>query len=126
MFDPQFSPDRKYSIVFYPTEMKMSHWVNRPRLIHTLTDEVLLDLSGSLWHADEVVWDEASKNVSLELRRYPGDVPGVRLNIDLEKLKTNFSWMVDAPEESLRCVLDQLESYYKNKKATHSSTHESQ
>jgi len=81
---PIYSPNKTFLVQFYPIEMKMSHWVNRPRLVNANSDEVLLDLSASLWHADQVRWRTDSKSVLLELRRYPGDVPATHLEINLE------------------------------------------
>ena len=94
----------------------MSHWVNRPRLVHVLSSEVLLDLSGTLWHADQVTWGENGESASLELRRYPGDVPGIRLEVNLELRAASLCTQNEINEFNLFKAAEQLEAYYRQQK----------
>lgn len=73
------SPDGNYTILISPTEMRMSHWVERPSLQDVRNNVVLFDLSNSLWSADTVVWAADSQSVTLEMRVYPGTRPPVQL-----------------------------------------------
>ena len=94
----------------------MSHWVNRPMLVDTDSSQVLLNLSGSLWHADQVTWAKDGESVSLELRRYPGDVPGISLEINLETRTACFSTRSEMKDCSLPNVLSWLEAHYTEQK----------
>lgn len=53
-----------------PYEMRMSHWVNAPRVEHGLSGKELLDLSGDLW--DLIRVEDGEEKVILFLRKYPG------------------------------------------------------
>ena len=90
----------------------MSHWVNRPRLVNAISGKVLLNLSNSLWHADEITWSEDGESVVLELRRYPGDVPGVSLDVNLTGKTARL--LIGETKDIINTdeVLNRLEMYY--------------
>ena len=77
------SPDRRYVVDFETFEMHMSHWMSVPCVRDAVTGQTILDLSQTLWHADDVTWDDTGARVTLSLRHYPGDRPGIALTIDL-------------------------------------------
>jgi hypothetical protein len=83
----QFSPDGRWVVEFNTFEMRMSHWVQAPILKECATGNVLLDLSDLVWSADEVSWDDASRWVTLGMRRYPGNLPSVILGIAVRDRK---------------------------------------
>jgi hypothetical protein len=78
------SPDGRYIVALVAEEMRMSHWLDLPILSEAAGKRRLLDLSDSMWSADSVVWRDDSRRVSLEMRRYPGDAPGVSVEIDVQ------------------------------------------
>ncbi|MFO0760602.1 MAG: hypothetical protein U0359_29245 [Byssovorax sp.] len=61
------------------SEMRMSHWIDCPRVIDTQTGRVLLDLHGSLWDLAEV--KEEARSIRLVMRKYPGGSPPVALTL---------------------------------------------
>ena len=75
------SPDGRYSIVVVANEVRMSHWILSPALWHTETDCCVLLIGSELWSADRVEWEGDSRAVVLEMRRYPGDGPGLQVTI---------------------------------------------
>ena len=110
-----YSPNRDYAVIFSPVEMKMSHWVNCPRLVFTRTQETILDLSSSSWHADQVIWRDDSCGVTLLLRRYPGDMPDVRLEVDLIYQIARLHIVSQIIEVSCADALKELEKTYRSR-----------
>ena len=94
----------------------MSHWVDRPVLMLALTNQPILDLGDSLWSADRVNWSNDSYSVTLDLRRYPGDVPGVQLRVDLQRNIVYIYTPYEQAELDPPLVLKWLEAYYKRSK----------
>lgn len=86
----------------------MSHWVERPFLIHRHTDMVLLDLTQSLWHLDSYQW--AGNTIHLQLRRYSGDCAPVNLTADLENGRISLLNQLYQPQE----LEPALETYYRH------------
>ena len=68
-----------------PHEMRMSHWVYAPKVVDVATGAVLLDLTGKPW--DLVSVTEHPDALVFELRKYPGDRPGVTLQISRDRLE---------------------------------------
>jgi len=65
-------------------EVSNGHWVARAAL-YTMPDEDLVAPVGiDSWSTGRITW-AADGGVSIELRRYPGDVPGVTVEIDLNR-----------------------------------------
>lgn len=71
------SPDTEYRVVLAAYEMRMSHWVESAALWRSGDSRALLLVGDDMWSADSVHWSEDSVQVTLEMRRYPGDAPGI-------------------------------------------------
>jgi hypothetical protein len=76
------SPDGRFDLITAATEMKMSHWIEIPTLVEVKSGRIFFAL-GLQWSADVVTWSDDSRVVTIQLRKYPGDVPGVTLAADL-------------------------------------------
>jgi hypothetical protein len=76
------SPDGRFDVVTAATEITMTHWVETPALYDLQQNRELLALD-SRWSADVITWSPDSRTVTLQLRKYPADVPGVTLTVDL-------------------------------------------
>ncbi|MBN2003618.1 MAG: hypothetical protein JXA21_09705 [Anaerolineae bacterium] len=77
------SPNRRYVVELDVYEVRMSHWISTPRVRDAVTGQLILDLSKTMWHADNVQWDAAGNQVILTMRHYPGQQPGIVATIDL-------------------------------------------
>lgn len=77
----KFSPDGRYFILVGSYEMRMSHWVSSAALWEVNSQQVLLALGNSLWSTERIEWSADSTYVSVSMRRYPGDAPGLELEI---------------------------------------------
>jgi hypothetical protein len=78
------SPDGRYAVMIASDEVGQ-HWVDTAALC-TMPDERLVAPIGiHYWSTDRIVWAADGSGVILEIRRYPGDVPGVTLEIDLNR-----------------------------------------
>ena len=79
------SPDQRYSVVLVATEMRMSHWVTNAALWERAPQRLLLQIGGELWSSEQITWSLDSQVVTVGLRRYPGDAPGLTLDIYAER-----------------------------------------
>lgn len=75
------SSDGTYRVGFGAFEPRMSHWVFSPVITHVPSGEVLLDLNGTLW--DAAAEFRSPTLLYMEMRKYPGDGPGMNAEIDL-------------------------------------------
>src|SRR5215208_7010220 len=75
------SPDQRYSILLTSNEMRMSHWVTSAALWERASQRLLLEIGDGLWSSEQIVWSADSQVVTIGLRRYPGDAPGLVLDI---------------------------------------------
>jgi hypothetical protein len=82
---PTYYWDGAVEVTVEPHEMRMSHWVYAPRVVDVLTGTTLLDVTGKPW--DLVSVTENPDALVLELRKYPGDRPGVTLQISRDSLE---------------------------------------
>lgn len=103
---PWFSPDGRYTVDVNSIEMRMSHWVDRPLILDEFTHQMVLDLGDCLWSVDHARWDEDSTRVSLSLRRYPGTIPGVAVDIEIHRHMA----VIHFPDEVSQVPFDQLVS----------------
>lgn len=76
------SPDGRFELFTTAHEMRMSHWIEVPALIETASSRTVLAVD-EIWSADTVAWSDDSRTVTLQLRKYPADIPGVTLAADL-------------------------------------------
>ncbi|HMQ33833.1 MAG TPA: hypothetical protein PKD53_24080 [Chloroflexaceae bacterium] len=79
------SPDGRYELLLASTEMRMSHWVTSAALWEHASQRLLLQLGDGLWSSEEMDWSADSRVVTVGLRRYPGDAPGIVLAVYLEQ-----------------------------------------
>lgn len=75
--------DGRIAITVEPREMRMSHWLYAPRVVDQQRQQVLLDLSASLWDLIGTAQETVS-GIDLLLRKYPGDRASVTVSIDLD------------------------------------------
>lgn len=75
------SPDGALEVAFQSSEVRMSHWINSPRVI--FRGDILLDLWASeAWGWDAVATFDVPGTVTLHLRKYPGTDPAFDIRID--------------------------------------------
>jgi len=106
-----YSPDRRYVVALETFEMRMSHWISVPCVRDNITREPILDLSRTLWHADDVTWDDTGARVTLSLRLYPGDRPGIALTINLAERCCTIETASETVQMDVEHVAQWLEAY---------------
>lgn len=75
--------DGRLQILVEPSEMRMSHWIDNPRVVDTRTGRAILDLRGSLWDLLEVA--ELGTSIVLRMRKYPGTSAPVALALAVDR-----------------------------------------
>ena len=75
--------DGRIAITVEPREMRMSHWLYAPLVVDQQRQQVLLDLSDSVWDLIGTAQETVS-GIDLLLRKYPGDRASVTVSIDLD------------------------------------------
>jgi hypothetical protein len=75
------SPDQRYSLLLASNEMRMSHWVTSAALWERASQRLLLQIGDGLWSSEQIAWSADSRVVTIGLRRYPGDAPGLVIDI---------------------------------------------
>lgn len=75
------SPDLRYYLLLTSSEMRMSHWVTNAALWERATQQMLLQIGDELWSSEHIAWSVDSRVVTVGLRRYPGDTPGLVIDI---------------------------------------------
>ena len=100
------SPDGSIRIEFSADEFRMSHWVYSPRIIDTASGKTLFDLWHTAWDA-EAEFDQGCE-ITLYLRRYPGNIEGFVVRIDPEDRTYRFDDMsaTSEPLSQLKSRLD--------------------
>ena len=99
------SPDGRHAVVIASNEMRMSHWIDSASLF-TLPDERLLgELGGWAWSVDRLDWGPEG-HLTVALRRYPGDVPGVTVEIALDRKAARFGNGPEMPIGKLSAALE--------------------
>jgi len=75
------SPDRRYYILLTSDEIRMSHWVTSAALWERDPQRLVLEIGAGLWSSEQIDWSADSQRVTIGLRRYPGDAPGIVIDI---------------------------------------------
>jgi hypothetical protein len=75
------SPDQRYSLLLTRNEMRMSHWMTSAALWECASQRLLLQIGDGLWSSEQIVWSADSRVVTVALRRYPGDAPGIVIDL---------------------------------------------
>jgi hypothetical protein len=84
-FRVERSPDGRSAIVIASLSMRMSHSVDHAALYALPDERLVTEIGNSLWSADRIVWTDEGRGVAIDLRRYPGDVAGVSVTIDISR-----------------------------------------
>ena len=79
------SPDQRFFILLASSEMRMSHWVTSAALWAYHPQRLLLEIGDWQWSSEQIAWSADSRRVTIGLRRYPGDAPGIVIDIDPEQ-----------------------------------------
>jgi hypothetical protein len=82
---PIDSPDQRYSLRLVRNEMRMSHWVISAALWERAPQRLLLEIGDWQWSSEQITWSANSERVTIGLRRYPGDAPGIVIDIYPER-----------------------------------------
>jgi hypothetical protein len=98
------SPTGKYVFQIVAREMRMSLWVESPRLIEAASEAPVFDLTASQWSLDSALWASEEK-VTVRLRRYPGDHAPGAFEVEIDCVGR-----VAALPGELRVGLDDLET----------------
>ena len=107
------SPDGKYRILLAALEMRMSHWVESAALWCKGDSIALLEIGDDMWSVDSVKWSVDSSHVTLEMRRYPGDTPGITVTVFPEKSVATVQTPNGSETVSFSALSSQLEDYYR-------------
>ena len=107
------APDGAYTVFLVPVEMKMSHRLAQPLIIETATNRTVLDLTDTSWSADAVRWSDDSVRVTLDMRRYPGDAPGLTATIDLHMETAAIASAAESVTVPLGQLARWLEAFYR-------------
>jgi hypothetical protein len=83
MSETTYHCDGRVAITVEPREMRMSHWLHAPKVVDQQRQQVLLDLSDSLWDLIATA-DETPDSIELMLRKYPGDRGSVMVSVGLD------------------------------------------
>ena len=75
------SPDQRFFILLASNEMRMSHWVTSAALWACDPQRLLLEIGDWQWSSEQIAWSADSQRVTIGLRRYPGDAPGIVIDI---------------------------------------------
>ena len=75
------SPDQRFYLLLASNEMRMSHWVTSAALWQRNPARLLLQIGDELWSSEQITWSADSRLVTVGLRRYPGDAPGIVIDI---------------------------------------------
>jgi hypothetical protein len=79
------SPDQRFFIRLASNEMRMSHWVTSAALWECDPQRLLLEIGDWQWSSEQIAWSADSQRVTVGLRRYPGDAPGIVIDIYPER-----------------------------------------
>ena len=78
---PIASPDQRFFILLASNEMRMSHWITSAALWACDPQRPLLEIGDWQWSSEQITWSANSERVTVGLRRYPGDAPGIVIDI---------------------------------------------
>jgi len=76
------SPDGTYVLVLRALEAANSQWVDSATL-HRRDGQLVAQIGEWNWHVDRFEWHDEGRRLALALRRFPGDVAGFSIDLDL-------------------------------------------
>jgi hypothetical protein len=113
-----FSPNKRFFILLSSYEIRMSHWIISAALWEATPERELLLLGDACWSTERVVWHDNSTCVTAELRRYPGDVPAIQIDIYPEQLSIVPHTPTGTVPLSFEGLDQYLERYYQQRSRT--------
>ncbi len=105
-FRVERAPDGRNAIIVAVISMRMSHEVEHATLYALPEERLIAEIGNSLWSADRLVWTDEGRGVALDLRRYPGDAPGVRVAIEIASGRARIDDGQDMPLDELSAALE--------------------
>lgn len=112
------SPDQRYYLLLASNEMRMSHWVMNAALWERESQRQLLQIGDWQWSSEQITWSADSRMVTVGLRRYPGDAPGLLIDIYPEQQIV----IPHAPAETQTLPFAQLNPFLERYYARHRRT----
>jgi hypothetical protein len=109
------SPDQRFYLMLTSNELRMSHWVTSAALWERASQRLLLQIGDGLWSSEQVVWSADSRVVTVGLRRYPGDAPGLVIDLYPEQQIV----IPHAPAETQPLPFAQLSTFLERYYARH-------
>jgi hypothetical protein len=76
------SPNGTHVLVLTAYEAMNSQWVEAGTVIRARDEALLVEIGEWNWHVDSALW-LADDRLQVALRRFPGDVAGLTLTLDL-------------------------------------------
>jgi hypothetical protein len=113
-----YSPNKRFFVLLSCDEIRMSHWITSAALWEATPERVLLLLGNAWWSAEQLVWRDDSTCVTAELRRYPGDVPAILIDIYPEQR----SIMPNTPAGTAPIPFEGLDQYLEGYYQKHTRT----
>ncbi len=110
------SPNGRFFIAVGSYEMRMSHWVNSAALWRSQPRQLLLELGDSLWSTDSMEWSKDSRQVRVEMRRYPGDAPSITLDLLPDEALAVPHALVDTAPISFSAFNNFLDDFYRRRR----------
>jgi len=105
------SPDGKYAVVLNAYEMRMSHWLESGAVWNLDTQTMIVPIGERMWSTDRVTWT-GNHDLEVEIRRYPGDVPGGNVRLDVDQQTARIAFDPDPVTIPFEQLNTWLERYY--------------
>jgi hypothetical protein len=110
-----FSPNKQFFVLLSRYEIRMSHWITSAALWEATPERLLLFLGNAWWSTEQLVWRDDSSSVSAEMRRYPGDVPAILIDIYPEEQSIVPNTPAGTAPIRFEELEQYLEQYYQNR-----------
>jgi hypothetical protein len=108
-----FSPNKRFFILLIRSEIRMSHWITSAALWETTPERLSLVFGNNWWSTEQLVWRDDSSCVTAELRRYPGDVPAILIDIYPEQRSIIPKTLASTAPIAFEGLDQYLEEYYR-------------
>ena len=106
------SPDRKYALVIAFNEFARGQEVNSGVIYDGESGEPIVVLGNEYWHIDSHTWI-GQHDLKLEMRHYPGDVPGLELLANMDRSVGQVISLPEIPAIAFSDLGIWLETYYR-------------
>jgi hypothetical protein len=111
-----FSPSKRFFVLLSSYEVRMSHWIISAALWEATPERALLLLGNAWWSTEQAVWSDDNTCVTAELRRYPGDVPAIRIDIYPEQRSIELHTPKGTASIRFEELDQYLEEYYQSRR----------